>query len=451
MGKGLTKRYRISTNLVEIFETVETALKSQGHFIWHVVGDRRLTYPLQVTHLKAEAGQVLVSIENKSDSFRQGETVYVRLSSRDAAFKTTVIKMNDFEVLLGFPSELLLSENRSNKRHQFNLNDEKTIKVKRVENQISSFREKSFILPVFDVSAGGFAAFVPNDTVTALPIGATLVIEYLGDQKLQNPLTGFVASSRKYTLKSKLSTEQGMRIGISLDKRIPDNALEKFLVRPKLFEIGDQRLIVDMAHRKKIHDAMEDTLKRVSKARSFKDQFKSFVVNRNANDYIKIHTNLLVEVLCSVGLKLGWVTDKTLDKLVYVAYLHDVYLFNHPHLAKIKSQVELARANDLSSAERKLYLDSPLYSAELARRDTEAYPDAVKILMQQRELPDGSGFPYGTTAAGLTPLSCLFIFCHYLVDYMIEDPMWSLDAFMKSHQRILRGGYFTKIYQSLQP
>jgi len=47
-------------------------------------------------------------------------------------------------------------------------------------------------------------------------------------------------------------------------------------------------------------------------------------------------------------------------------------------------------------------------------------------------------------------LSCLFIVSHFFVDYVLAIPDWSVEDFIKTHQKFLKGQYFYKIFQAMR-
>jgi HD-GYP domain-containing protein (c-di-GMP phosphodiesterase class II) len=441
----------MSTRMPDIFEAVRGA-RQTTNFLWHVVDGRRVSYPVEITDLKVEDSRIFIAVENKIDIFKNNEIVYLRLLSRDAVFKTKVHVINDFEVVLDFPKEILLCEKRRGERIPFHVTDEKFVKVKNVTNQALAHQAKQQKLRVLNISEDGLALFVPENLATQFPRGGQISIEALGDFWLHPVINGTIVSQKPFELKVAAGGEAGLQIGVSLNSKIPSSTYANFLVRPSLYQIDEKRLVIDSVFRDKIHENMAATLKKMEKNKKLKNIFEGIRFDQLGSDYLKIHIQLLCEVLCGVGTQVGWVSDKTMDKLIYAAYLHDVYLMEFPQLAKIQSKSELLRRQEeFTAEEQKRYLDAPAYAAELARLDSESYPDVVKMLIQQRELPDGSGFPNGTTGTHLTPLACLFIFSHYLVDYMIDNPNWTLEGFVKTYQRLLKGAYFTKIFQAIMP
>ena len=104
----------------------------------------------------------------------------------------------------------------------------------------------------------------------------------------------------------------------------------------------------------------------------------------------------------------------------------------------------------LREEEKELFFKSAQIAVDMAKNDENAPPDVENILMQQKELPDGSGFPKGIDYKQITPLSALFIVSHDLVDFMIENKNWSLYSYIKNRRKKFRGGFFLKIFQCLE-
>jgi HD-GYP domain-containing protein (c-di-GMP phosphodiesterase class II) len=204
----------------------------------------------------------------------------------------------------------------------------------------------------------------------------------------------------------------------------------------------------DEEFRQQVTENMSQIRKTLSARKSFKELFAAIDGNQSPNHYYKQHIHLLCQVLTGLGTRLGWISERSIDKLIYVAYLHDIRFAQFPNVARITRKTEFERVkHTLTEAEQKAFLEAPAYSAEVARADLESYPDAIKMLTQQRELPDGTGYPHGLTASLIAPLSALFIVSHHFVDYVIDHPDWSVEDFVKSYRTRLKGQYFQKVFE----
>jgi hypothetical protein len=211
----LKKKYRITSKLMEILEIITEAKESDGNFFWHVVDGARIIYPIQITDFKVEADVVFISVENKSTYFREGEVVYMRFPSRDAVFKSKIHRLNDFDLVLDFPTEILACERRKNIRHPFHLTDEKKIQVRLTSDPHGNV--KSHFLRTLDVSENGAAVFITRELQSVYSKGTSILVEALGDHKLSPPQIGTITSQFPYSLKTQSTVEEGFKVGIGVD------------------------------------------------------------------------------------------------------------------------------------------------------------------------------------------------------------------------------------------
>jgi HD-GYP domain-containing protein (c-di-GMP phosphodiesterase class II) len=446
------KKLRISTRYKEIFQVISNAQRSvDGNFIWRLVNDRRKTFPVKIVKVDGDGNRIELALHEYSSDIQTGHEVYLKLDSRDAAFKAEVIDRVGAKVILAFPDEVVVNENRSSLRSYFHPSDEKIVQMKRVRNQVSSLRDKVHNALVFDVSDSGLSVFVPLAVEHFYDLRSRISVDMIGPYRLSAPIVGEVVFKMPVEIKGSLSREPGFKLGIQLDGKIPKAILDRFILKKQLFSITDEQVVRDEAFRRRVQIDIKDMKRTLSSKKHFKELFASLEVQRADNQYLKQHIQLLCEVLTGLGSKLGWVTDKTMEKLIYVAYLHDIRLVQHPKVARIQTKKEFdLLKGQLTEAERKAYLEAPAYAAEMARQDSEAYPDAIKILLQQKELPDGSGYPQGLTATLLAPLSCLFILSHFFVDYVMNHSDWTTEDFVKTYRTRLKGPYFSKIFSVMK-
>ncbi|MBF0315745.1 MAG: hypothetical protein HQK50_14715 [Oligoflexia bacterium] len=176
---------------------------------------------------------------------------------------------------------------------------------------------------------------------------------------------------------------------------------------------------------------------------------KILKVNRKRSDYYVSHIACLINVATAISNHMDWTSDKTIEKLVYACYFHDVGLAERPELANIQTEAEAIKRG-LSAEEIKLVLSHPLRVAELLK-NIDGFPDDVHVIVEQHhEHPSGSGFPKKITSARITPMTALFIVAHEFVDYIIEHENWLLVDFLALKKPSLTGNNFRKVIQSLE-
>jgi HD-GYP domain-containing protein (c-di-GMP phosphodiesterase class II) len=176
------------------------------------------------------------------------------------------------------------------------------------------------------------------------------------------------------------------------------------------------------------------------------------LIRKNEDQYIYDHSLLLAEVCCAFASMVGWTSDGTFQKLVTAAVFHDISLKN-PQLARIRTRSELMSSQELIFAEsQNEVLEHPLRAAELLTAIDETATDAVTIVTQHHERPDGDGFPrHGVNKT--TPLACLFNMAEDFVQYyeklQPEEQLGAIQAFLAESKQLYNVGPFRNIWRDL--
>lgn len=112
---------------------------------------------------------------------------------------------------------------------------------------------------------------------------------------------------------------------------------------------------------------------------------------------------------CGVLKKLNMDSEKIMFKLILSAYLQDITLDSIPLMEICDYKEFLAKKDRFSEAEIKKFHDHPIKAAEIVSHFKEMPPDILRIILEQHEMPDGSGFPRKLKANQLEPVTCVFI------------------------------------------
>jgi len=438
----LNAAYRMSTRHGEILDVLQKAKSSRSNFCWR--SHQRQLVPISINRILPESDLVEASSYSYGAApLKVGDELYLKLDIRDSAFKTKIKAILGGNITLEFPDEVLFAENRREARQYFLPSDEKVLELKRMEKDLSPYSGHAHSFSVSDISPQGVALILSPKQSTSFQVNDRISLESLGGERVFPSIVGKVVFKNSHSL--------GSKIGIRLESKISKVLFEDFAVRKNLFSITEENITHDVTFRRKVHHRMDVILRSLKARQPFKDIFSILNPKNPEQYYLLQHIYLLAEVMCGLGTRLGWVTEVAMDKLIYVAYLHDAAYFKSLHLTKIPSKREFDRViNSLSKGERELFLDGPGIAADLAYQDPESFPDAIKILLQQKEFPDGSGFPSGLAGSQFIPLSCLFVLSHYFVDYVLTYHDWSVADFVKTHEKKLIGPHFKKIFQVLK-
>ncbi len=195
---------------------------------------------------------------------------------------------------------------------------------------------------------------------------------------------------------------------------------------------------------------VDNILKQVKKTSKLKQLLLS-VVDRNSDNYIMAHAGLIINISTAIAIKLEWNTDKTLEKFVFAAYLHNMALKSRPDLARYSSLDNIEAIKEKFSKEDYQLLWN---HGDIAAKTIEDYkeipPEVETIIRQHHELPKGNGFPSHANHKKIIPLSAVFIVSHEFANYIIRNPNWKLEKFIEEFRKKITGAHFHKILKALE-
>jgi response regulator RpfG family c-di-GMP phosphodiesterase len=197
-----------------------------------------------------------------------------------------------------------------------------------------------------------------------------------------------------------------------------------------------------------LEEKVEKVLEQVKKNSKLKALFSQLKINRNKDNYVLAHIGVLINVATAIATQMDWNSDKTLEKFVYAAYLHDMVLQNRPDLARIKDTFHLELIKEsLSPEDYKLVLDHPIIAAKVIDEMGEIPQDVGMLVRQHHELPKENGFPAKLPHMKIVPLASIFIVAHDMTHYILENPKWTVDDYLAKVK--FRGGHFNKVISAL--
>ena len=122
-----------------------------------------------------------------------------------------------------------------------------------------------------------------------------------------------------------------------------------------------------------------------------------------------------------VAKKLHWSSEATMYKLTLSSFFQDVSLCSISLMEFCDYKDFLDKESNFTSAEVKKYSEHPNRAAGIVAGLKEIPPDVDRILLEQHEMPDGSGFPRKLNANQLGPLSCVFILTGIFARHVLRE------------------------------
>lgn len=159
-----------------------------------------------------------------------------------------------------------------------------------------------------------------------------------------------------------------------------------------------------------VQKQIDETLKLCEKDKNFSTLLTK-ILNMKSS-YLGTHSFLLAAITSMMTTKLNWASDGPNTKLVIASLLHDIFL-NEDHVNETRLLTQRTYSED--------FLSHPQRAADLVNSIPMAPPDTARIILEQHEIGESYGVPKAMGASRVSTLGALFSFCHFLVDFLIEE------------------------------
>lgn len=191
----------------------------------------------------------------------------------------------------------------------------------------------------------------------------------------------------------------------------------------------------------------------IGRNNNLKSFFKNLKLDKKSEYYIQNRTKLISNISCGLAKELHWGSEASYDKLIHAAHLHDVLLYTSNPVLTMMSTIDQFNKFDekyhFSEQEKSMFLKHPEAIVQIIKSDARIPEEALTIIEQHHEMPDGSGFPRGIDHRQMRPFSCLFIVSLDLANYILSKNQWDLDRFINTHRKKYKGDNFYKILRAL--
>ncbi len=419
-------KLRLTRKLREIKAAIRSIPLQTELTLWIHPEEKRILFTGTLLRFDGDEDQITLRLKIVPAVLPDLDSVFVKFAGNSGVAKCRILSLNQNLLTLKTSDDMILEEKRMHRRVHFPRGDRKFITLE-ILGSPELFR-------VINVSRSGLKIEIDHESKIRIHASPSLPMKKFGE----------LATN----IECSLIRSDETSISLRLETEISESDFRSFIKTPVFDLVDPEKFFQDQEYLETVQSNMEETIARLEKLPKLQTAMKTLKVDRSGN-YLRNHVDLLCYFSCSLGRILGWVTQKTLNKIILSAYLHDIRYFENPKLARIPGlpEFEDLKAN-LTPEECKIYLEGPIYSSLMARDSTEDSIDVERILMQQKERPDGSGFPEGLDFKQLYPLSCLFMVCHSFVDYVYDTPEWSFREFSKKARTVFKGPYFIKILEA---
>ncbi len=444
--------YRISTSGQDILQLMLKSFENKKSILWQTFNAHRVVHDITGFDLNLQKKLIKVSHTASQELLDPARPAYVKLPFRDSVFKGEILSALPGSIRLKIPTEVHWREFREQERVQFKLN-EHFITLKPHVPHLMPELLPTMKLAIKDITMNGFGMFTSGDNDQFFKEQKFLDVIALDESTLARSHSSYIVWRQRVQTKAELAQGLVWRLGVrminpfthaSLDALTGGGVKRQQIARELInSSLGDD-------FKKLLESAVSSSMLKMKQKPAISRYLKQLEVSRTENEYLMEHIEVLIVVCIFLSRALNWVSEASLEKFIYAAYLHDAPLYQFPRLAQIPHKEELERHRDqLTHAEVDVFKYSPQESARIAREDSSAPPDVEQMLLMQKELPDGSGFPRMLRSHQIPALPSLFIVAHALTDEIMNNKKWNIEEWVKKNKSLFKGAHFDKVMDAL--
>lgn len=447
-------KFIVSTDPKEILSVIKKYDSKNECIVWQSTQDERVVQTIKQVHV--DNLRKIMRFKLASKGFQEldpGLTVYVKLSFRKTIFKGEFIGNKDNDIFVSIPDEIQFEELREFPRFKFDAHEDRSITMS-VDSSIVANSLYNLKVKLQDISETGLAFLVSHSNHELL-VKNKLSMSALGPLELEHPVPTEVVYTKKFSYKENGKKFNCLKMGAKLGFRLEQELLNTFV---RSVEGFDHSAIGFLGHefefQNSLHSQMETMFKHLKEKNDLFqsiDQTQEVFKELKEDEYFPRHIRLLAKISCGIAKMMGYDSKKVLEKLIYASFVHDVAYYANPKMSLIKDMKHFEDVKaELNTKEIELFKKAPKLAFDFAFYDKYAPKGVENILIQSKELPDGSGYPNHLDADKIHPLSAIFIVAHDLTDYIFERKTWNYYDYILRYGRKFNGGVFDEIFLELE-
>jgi hypothetical protein len=446
----LLEVYRISTSPEEISEVLGLAKAKKQSMLWQNRSSHKVFFHFDIVELDISNKKITVNYNGSSELIDPTLPIFVKLHFRETLFKGMVLDFDTNKLSINIPNEIHVREYRNSLRIGFFQDEE----IAEVKSLVSGGVENSPSLNVSlrDISKKGLGLLVSSKNIHLFSPGQVIIFSGCSKVKLKTPLTGKVVYKIEY---SKKSSGISYKVGVELDEMIPEEKFEKFVSsKRQLFQTTSKSLLSNNIFPEDFKNDFNLEFDRILTKFRNRNAIQKYIelieAPTTTDFYLVEHIKVLTIVCTYIARAMNWASDISLEKFIYLAYIHDAPLFQYPRLTRIRDKKDFFKMKpQLFENEQKIFFLAPEKASSIAIADNAAPPDVHQILALQKELPHGDGFPNGINYKKIPPMAALFIIAHDLTDEILLNYDWSIERWLLKVKDKYNTGNFEKILEGI--
>lgn len=446
-------KFSVSSDPKEIARILKRSDENHESIAWQSTPDSRTIYQIEQVNIDNVRKVVRFKLDDsKTEDLNPDIKIYVKLSFRSTIFKGELLGQKDGYIFVNVPDEIQYEELREFPRFSFGPEEDRAATIG-IDSSLVSQSVYTIKVKLLDISQTGMGMIVSSANHDLIRYNDIQLLS-LGDYNFSEGIASEVMYSAGHSYRFNGKRVKGHRIGTRFASYIEQDIIDSFVRSVEGFKQSPIGFLgADFEFQNTLHLQIDSTLKHL---KSKNDLFYSLGQATDSariskeDDYFSRHIKTLARISCGLAKALDMDTKRVIEKLIYASFVHDIAFYSNQKLALIKDIEHFETCkHELTSEEQDLFRNAPKYSFDYAFYDKFAPNGVEKILIESRELPDGSGYPNKIDFEKMNPLSAIFIVAHDLTDHIFERKNWNYQQYLTVYRKKFKGGIFDDIAKSL--
>lgn len=221
----------VDTTSIEEIHSILNNASADNAIIWQNTSSGRNIFKLMALNYSDVLDTVKVHIKDYDGTIIVGESLYIKLSYRDALFKAIVSRVEGDVVSVELPHKVMAIDSRKSPRSNFDLKDNKRVTLKVVVEAKSSLKSE-LEFKILNISTEGICLIISDNNKIILDNATQMFLVGLGKERLfsEIELTLCYMHRFRYRDKGKLNLvyRAGFELSEAIDSDILDNINECF-------------------------------------------------------------------------------------------------------------------------------------------------------------------------------------------------------------------------------
>ena len=222
----MSLKYVDSTEVEQIHSILKNATAKDA-IIWQTSSTGRRIYNISSIDYSDVLNVIKLNLEDYDGSISESENIYIKLTYRDAMFKTQVIRIERDVLSLELPFKIMAIDSRKNPRFVFSLKEDKQVKLKVIVQNNTNLNSE-LVFKILNISKGGICLIISDNNKVIIDNSIELYLTAIGQHRLDHEIKVDLCYMHRFRYRDKGKLNQVYRAGFELKDLLSDEDLATF-------------------------------------------------------------------------------------------------------------------------------------------------------------------------------------------------------------------------------